>query len=144
LVLQPTVTAKQKTYGTRLHFALNTVAIAAFISAFVVIELNKEAGHHLKSPHSILGLITYILVLLQAVFGVIQYFFPVTILGSEEKGKQLYWYHRLSGYTVLVLQLATVAAATQTTYNQDVLHVHLWSVLVTAVLVIQTGDRLGI
>jgi hypothetical protein len=37
---------------------------------------------------------------------------------------------------VLVLELATVAAATQTTYNVKVLHIPLWGVLVAAVLII--------
>jgi isoprenylcysteine carboxyl methyltransferase (ICMT) family protein YpbQ len=60
----------------------------------------------------------------------------VTILGSADAGKRLYKYHRHFGYTVLFLELATVAAATQTTYNVTVLHIPLYGVLVAAVLVV--------
>lgn len=86
--------------------------------------------------HAILGLVTYILIALQASVGIIQYFFPSQILGSVERGKKIYKYHRLFGYFLLVLELATVAAATQTTYNQAVLGIQLWAVLVASVLVI--------
>jgi hypothetical protein len=37
---------------------------------------------------------------------------------------------------LLVLELATVSAATQTTYNVAVLHMPLWGVLVAAVLIV--------
>jgi hypothetical protein len=32
--------------------------------------------------------------------------------------------------------LAVIAAATQTSYNQDVLHIKLWAVIVAAILVL--------
>jgi hypothetical protein len=34
------------------------------------------------------------------------------------------------------MMLATVCAATQTTFNKNVLHIRLWAVLVAAVLVV--------
>jgi heme A synthase len=139
LVLQPTTTPRQKTLGTRIHFSLLTVSTLAFITALIIIEINKgphPAHPRFSSPHAILGLITYIVIILQALVGIAQYFFPVTLFGSVEKGKTVYKYHRISGYTLLVLELATIAAATQTDYNKNVLGIQLWVVLVTAVLVI--------
>lgn len=100
-----------------------------------MIQIHKfTAGiAHFKSPHSILGLITYIFLILQALFGVTQFFAP-GIFGGEEKAKKVYKYHRWSGYVVFTLGLATVCAATQTTYNKDVLHIQLWAVIVASVI----------
>ena len=53
-----------------------------------------------------------------------------------DKAKSLYKWHRLSGYLVLTLLLATVAAATQTDYNKNVLDIKLWAVLISAILVL--------
>lgn len=74
--------------------------------------------------------------MLQAAVGSAQFFFPSLVFGSVETAKKVYKYHRLSGYLVLLLELATVAAATQTSYNLGVLRIKLWAVLVAAVLVV--------
>lgn len=102
-----------------------------------MIEYNKIAhnGTHFVSPHAILGLLTYILILFQALVGGTAYFLP-KLYGSEDKAKSLYKWHRLSGYAVLLLLLATVIAATQTDYNKNVLHIKLWSVIVASILVV--------
>jgi membrane protein YdbS with pleckstrin-like domain len=42
----------------------------------------------------------------------------------------------ISGYLIVLLALATVSAATQTTFNQNVLHIKLWAVIVAAILVL--------
>lgn len=136
LVLQPTATPQQKTLGTRVHFALLAVSTLAFIAGFVFIEVNKGDHPRLTSPHGILGLITYIIIVLQALVGIAQYFLPVAIFGSVENGKKVYKYHRISGYVLLVLELATISAATQTGYNKTTLGIKLWVVLVTSVFVI--------
>ena len=107
-----------------------------FVSAFIIIEVNKGSHPRLVSPHGILGLITYISIVLQAVVGIIQYFCPVTVLGSVDAGKRIYKYHRWSGYVLLLLEMATVVAATQTTYNVTAIHIPLWGVLVSAVLIL--------
>ncbi|EDN09479.1 predicted protein [Histoplasma mississippiense (nom. inval.)] len=83
-----------------------------------------------------MGLVTYIVIFLQAAVGVAQYFFPVIIFASVDNGKKIYKYHRVSGYVVFMLELATVAAATQTDYNKSTLHIQLWAVLVASVLVL--------
>ncbi|KAF7172492.1 hypothetical protein CNMCM5623_004706 [Aspergillus felis] len=136
LILQPTATPQQKLLGTRIHYSLQAFSLAAFVTAFIIIEINKGDHPRLTSPHAIFGLITYICIILQALLGLVQYFFPVTILGSVDAGKRLYKYHRHFGYSLLVLELATVAAATQTTYNVNVLHIPLWGVLVAAVFIV--------
>lgn len=142
-MLQPTSTPRQKTVGAYIHSALLTLSLGAFISAFTVIEINKGDHQRLTSPHGILGLTTYILVILQVLVGVAQFWLPQWVFGSVENGKKIYKYHRASGYVLLVLELATVAAATQTTFNQEVLHIGLWVSLVTAVLIILgVGARL--
>lgn len=108
----------------------------AFLTAFIVIEVNKGDHPHLVSTHSILGLITYVAILLQALLGVTQYFVPNLVLGSIDAGNKLYKYHRMIGYALLVLELITISAATRTTYNLTTLHIQLWAVLVAAFLVV--------
>ncbi|KAF2724326.1 hypothetical protein K431DRAFT_218282, partial [Polychaeton citri CBS 116435] len=137
LVLQPTHTAEQKRNGTYTHAALNDVALLTAIAGLVVIEYNKiqHKGTHFESPHAILGLITYIFIFLQAIVGITQYFTP-KLYGGVDNAKKLYKYHRFGGYVTLVLLLATVCAATQTTYNVGVLQIQLWAVVVTSVIVL--------
>lgn len=137
LVLQPTHTAQQKKEGTYTHAALNDVAVLTAIAGLVIIEYNKidHDGRHFESAHAILGLITYIFILIQAAVGITQYFAP-GLYGGEEKAKKLYKYHRVGGYVILAVMLATVCAATQTTFNNTVLHMQLWSVLVSSVIIL--------
>lgn len=81
-----------------------------------------------------MGLVTYILIFLQAAIGVAQYFFPRQVFGSVDKGKSIYKWHRLFGYFILIMEFATIAAATQTDYNVKVLHIRMWTVLLGVVL----------
>lgn len=144
LILQPTHTAKQKKQGTFVHSALNSVALTAAIAGLIVIEYNKFAhnGAHFDSAHGRLGLITYILVALQALVGVTQFYTP-SIYGGVENAKALYKYHRVGGYVTVLIMLATVASATYTDFNKNVLGIQLWAVVVAAVvLVIGLGARI--
>ena len=102
-----------------------------------MIEVNKFAhgGTHFESPHAILGLITYLFMLLQAVVGVTQYWVP-SLYGGVDNAKAVWKYHRASGYVVLILGLVTVAAATQTTFNLMSSKIQLWAVIVSSVLVL--------
>ena len=43
---------------------------------------------------------------------------------------------RVSGYLIILFSLATIAAATFTDFNENVLHVKLWAVIVAAVLLL--------
>ncbi|KAJ5104124.1 Cytochrome b561 eukaryote [Penicillium argentinense] len=136
LVLQPTSTPQQKLLGTRIHYSIQLVSILCFLGAFTVIEVNKGDHPHFISPHSILGLLTVIFVALQALVGVAQFFLPTTIFGSIDAGKRIYKYHRWSGYVLLLLEAATVVAATQTGYNVAMIHIPAWGVVVALLLTV--------
>jgi len=135
LVLQPTHTAQQKKLGTNIHAVINGVSLLALISGLVIIEVNKfnHEGAHFESPHAILGLVTYIVLIIQVLVGFTQYYTP-SLYGGVDKAKAVWKYHRISGYALLVLFLSTIAAATQTTFNLTKLHIQLWAVLVASVL----------
>ncbi|KAH8670357.1 eukaryotic cytochrome b561-domain-containing protein [Tricladium varicosporioides] len=137
LILQPTHTATQKRQGTIAHALINNFAADALVAGLVVIEVNKFAhnGIHFKSPHAILGLITYILLAIQAFVGATTYFTP-RLYGSVDQAKSLYKYHRMSGYVVLTVMLATMCAATQTDFNKNVLDIKLWAILISSILVL--------
>ena len=135
LVLQPTHTPKQKKQGTNIHAAINGTSLAALIAGLVIIEYNKiaSARDHFESPHAILGLITYILVIIQALVGITQYYTP-SVYGGVDRAQSIWKYHRLNGYVLLLLFFATIAAATQTDFNKNKLHIQLWAVIVASVL----------
>ncbi|KAF2807870.1 uncharacterized protein BDZ99DRAFT_464772 [Mytilinidion resinicola] len=134
LILQPTHTPDQKRHGTYIHAILHLLSIGSLLAGLIVIERNKLGhGGNLQSPHAILGLVTYILFLLQALVGFTQYFTP-KLYGGVENAKKVYKYHRASGYVILTAGLVTVAAATQTTYNQETLGIQLWAVIVASVV----------
>jgi len=137
LILQPTHTAKQKKQGTFVHAALNNLALLAAVAGLVVIEYNKfdHHGTHFVSVHAILGLTTYILVVIQALVGATQFFTP-SLYGGVENAKKLYKYHRVSGYVILLVMLMTVCAAVFTDFNKNVLGIQLWAVVVASVLVL--------
>lgn len=107
------------------------------IAAFVIIEYNKFAhgAAHFDSIHGKLGLITYILLSIQALVGFSAYFVP-RIFGGVDKAKALYKWHRLSGYVALTMMLATVCAATQTYTGRYTLDIKLWAVLVSSILIL--------
>lgn len=137
LVVQPTHTKSQKKTGAFVHASLNDVAFLAALAGLIVIEYNKfsHAGKHFRSVHAILGLMTYILVVVQASVGAGMFFAPA-IFGGEDKAKQLYKYHRMSGYLGLVLMLATVCAATKTSYVEGYLKMKLWTVVMASVVIL--------
>ncbi|KAJ5887934.1 Cytochrome b561 eukaryote [Penicillium taxi] len=136
LILQPTTSPEQKLLGTRIHYIIQLVSIIGFLSAFVVIEVNKGSHAHFTSPHGILGLITVIFIVLQSLVGVVQYFLPVTILGSVDAGKTIYKYHRWSGYALLLLESVVVVAATQTSFNKATIHIPTWPVVIALIIVL--------
>ncbi|KAI9648723.1 hypothetical protein NHQ30_003363 [Ciborinia camelliae] len=137
LILQPTHTATQKREGTIAHAGINALAGSALIAGLVIIEVNKfrHNGTHFESPHAILGLITYILLLVQSLVGFTQYYTP-SLYGDISTAKSIYKYHRLSGYLVLLLMLATISAATWTDFNVNALHIKSWAIIVCSVLVL--------
>ncbi len=138
LILQPTSTPSQKRLGTYVHATLVNLALLCFLTAFVFIELNKHAHHgaHLASPHAIMGLTAYILLLIQWFFGAAQFFFPTAVFGTEERAQAVYKFHRMSGYVIVALLCATVCAATWTDYNLKTLGIHHWSVITASIILL--------
>lgn len=137
LVLQPTALQKDKHDGTYVHSVLNTLGVAALIAGLVVIEMNK-ASHpetRFQSVHGKMALVAYILIFVQWLFGFATFFLP-RVFGSVDRAKSLYKYHRISGYVLQVYLLAVIAAATATPFNENVLHMRLWAVIVASVLVL--------
>ena len=144
MILQPTHAPKQKETGTIIHSVLNGSGLLALIAGFIVIEYNKfdHGADHFTSVHGKMGLVTYIILILQGLVGITQYYTPV-LYGGIDNAKAVWKYHRMSGYAVLVLSLATVCSATFTGTNLDMLHIQLWSVTVASVLiVIGVGARI--
>jgi hypothetical protein len=143
LILQPTHTPSQKIYGTHLHFLIHLLGISCLLTGLIIIEINKGSHARFTSVHGCMGLITYILILLQALVGFAQFYIPKQVFGSVDKGKAVYKYHRMGGYLVLLMGLATVCAATQTSYNLTTLNIQLWAVIVAGVLVVAgVGSRI--
>ncbi|EGP86786.1 unnamed protein product [Zymoseptoria tritici ST99CH_1A5] len=137
LILQPTHTRKQKKQGTYVHSALNGTAFLAAVAGLVVIEYNKFShnGTHFVSTHAILGLVTYILILIQVLAGALSFYAP-GLLGGEEKAKGLYKYHRVGGYVTTVLMIFAIGAATTTDFNVNVLGIQLWAIAVASVVLV--------
>lgn len=136
LVLQPTITQSQKIRGTYVHSFFNALATAAFAAAAAVIFVNK--GDHIwqiKSAHALVGFITYSLLALQVVVGVLQFYLP-WLFGGQAKAKKLYKYHRVSGYLALLLVIVAVCLATLTAYNKNVLGIQLWSMVAAGLLIL--------
>jgi hypothetical protein len=70
LLLQPTHTPEQKRIGAVTHGILNSVALASFTTAVIIIIYNKAAHNaaHFTTAHGKIGLITYILLIFQVTF----------------------------------------------------------------------------
>lgn len=137
LILQPTHTPSQKRTGTLAHFFFHIFGTSALTAGLVIIEMNKAGpGHeHFESPHARLGLVFYILVYIQSLVGFTQYYVP-QLYGGVDNAKAIYKYHRVSGYVIATLGLATICAASWTTYSLNVAHIQHWAVVVASVLVL--------
>ena len=116
---------------------LNGIGLLSLIAGFIIIEYNKfnNGAAHFQSLHGILGLTTYILLVLQGLVGLAQFYIPA-LFGGVDNAKAVYKYHRISGYLVSILALITVATATQTGFNKASLHIRLWAVLLTSAFIL--------
>ena len=137
LSLQPTHTAEQKHAGQWMHASLNLLAFIFLVVGVFIIEYNKliSNGIHFHSVHGYLGVITSIILAVQYLAGFTMWATP-QLYGGEANAKSFYKYHRVSGYVILVLLLATVCSATQTEYNENVLKIKLWAVILLAILIL--------
>ncbi|KAK3297658.1 uncharacterized protein B0H64DRAFT_129266 [Chaetomium fimeti] len=137
LILQPTTTPSTKFLGQRAHFFMHLLSITLFIAGTTIIEVNKHTNSlsHLHSTHAWLGAATLLLLLAQYIFGFTMWATPA-VWGGEEAAKAAWKYHRWTGYTALLLLLATVASAVETDYNKGVTKVPMWGVLLSEVLIV--------
>ncbi|KAK0706777.1 eukaryotic cytochrome b561-domain-containing protein [Lasiosphaeria miniovina] len=137
LLLQPTDQPETKLLGQRGHAVLQLLSFLLFAAGISVIETNKVVSHgaHLHSAHGWLGAVTAALLLAQYVFGLLMWAFPA-VLGGVDAAKALWKYHRYTGYTLFLLVLATVAAAAATPYNEGILKIKLWSILLAVALIL--------
>ncbi|KKA27239.1 hypothetical protein TD95_005374, partial [Thielaviopsis punctulata] len=137
LVLQPTHTAPQKRIGQRYHAAFNTVTFLGVGTGITVIEYNKVKNGlaHFHSVHAYFGVATGALMALQLLAGVTMWAVPA-LYGGEQQAKNVWKYHRMSGYLLLVLVLATVVTATQTDYIATVVKIKTWSMVLVAFFIV--------
>lgn len=137
LILQPTWTAAEKTIGARAHASLNLLSFLLFGAGIAIIETNKikNNGAHFHSVHGYLGVITGVVLLGQYVFGFLMWGVP-GVFGGVNNAKALWKYHRISGYALFLLLLATVISAVDTDYNHNVLDIKLFAVLISLALIV--------
>lgn len=137
LSLQPTHTAEQKRQGRWVHASLNLAAFLFLLVGVVIIEYNKVANNmdHFHSLHGYLGVITSFVLLTQYLVGFTMWATP-SLYGGEENAKSIWKYHRISGYLVLVLLLATVCTAVETSFNKDTLKLKLWAMVALSALIL--------
>jgi hypothetical protein len=137
LVLQPTHTGEQKQVGQKIHAGLNFLAFVTFIVGVGAIEVNKirNNGPHFHSVHGTLGIIASLYMVTQYFVGFTMFGVP-KLYGGEANAKRMWKYHRMSGYVLLPLLLATVTSATQTDYNINVLGLKRWAFILISLLVV--------
>ena len=135
--MQPTHTAEQKRQGTYAHALINDIGALAAVAGLVIIEINKfkNGAAHFDSVHGKMGLVTYIFIVLQGLVGITQYFLP-GLFGGVDNAKAMYKYHRVGGYALLVLMLATVCSSWSTDLNHNTLNMQLWALVVASVVVL--------
>jgi len=137
LVLQPTHAPDQKRAGQRVHASLVLVGIVLATAGTAVIEYNKISGgrEHFRAVHNYLGVTTGVVIVVQVLFGFTMWAVPA-LYGGEARAKAVWKYHRWSGYTILVLLLATIISATKTDANDVMLGMSVWMLSAFAVLVL--------
>ncbi|KAJ9164976.1 Cytochrome b ascorbate-dependent protein 3 [Coniochaeta hoffmannii] len=153
LVLQPTWDPDTKRRGRYAHAALNGLSFLIYVSGVTVILVNKHQSSdphpHFHSAHGYMGVVAAVLLLGQYAVGFGMWAVPA-VFGGEERAKRVWKYHRWSGYVIYLFLLATVVAATYTPYNETVLDIKTWSVVVAGLLLVAgvyprvSIDKLGI
>ena len=124
LILQPTYLPYQKTAGARIHAAFHIASLLAFVSGVTVIEYHKTHNGlgHFKSPHAYIGVTTCAVLVAQYFVGVTMWLVP-SLYGGEGKAREVWKYHRMSGYLLLALLVASLVSATKTEYVEKVIDI---------------------
>lgn len=99
------------------------------------LTVKQGPGSHFHSVHGYLGVLTSVVLLVQYVFGFLMWGVP-GVFGGIDNAKALWKYHRISGYILFLLILATVTSAVWTDFNVNVLKIRLWAVVVAIALIV--------
>jgi len=135
LVLQKAESRQEKDAGLNFHKLMQSVSFLSVIGGFYVIYTFKKEGgsEHFYSPHGKSGLMTFLLILVQAIAGSTLVNFP-GVVGGAAKARALYKYHRFSGYVVLFFIWLTALGGTQADWTKAQFD-HLWVWLAAAGMV---------
>ncbi|KAK7203371.1 hypothetical protein BZA70DRAFT_283529 [Myxozyma melibiosi] len=122
ILVQPTATTAEKQLGAMVHGLFNLFGAICYVMAFGIVFINKTSngGAHIHSAHAAVGLLTYVILLVNVIIGFTQYWMP-GIYGSVTRAKSLYKYHRVLGYIGLFFSFLATGLATITPYNRNVL-----------------------
>lgn len=137
LILQPTHTPSQKRLGQKIHAGLHLVSFLALTAGVVVIEYNKFSNGlpHFHSVHAYIGIATLVVLAAQYLIGFTMWATP-GLYGGEARAKAVWKYHRVSGYLVFLLLVATLLSAAKTEFVEDVLGLEFWLLAVASGLII--------
>ncbi|KAI9488377.1 eukaryotic cytochrome b561-domain-containing protein, partial [Zychaea mexicana] len=123
-LLQTTSTAKEKAKGLKKHAFMQASAYIFAIVGFSFIVYNKAMMHkeHFTSNHGKFGLTVFCYLFFQLLFGLTIAYIP-RLYGNVTKAKQLWKFHRMTGYILLVLIWITA----QLGVRADYMYKNLWS-----------------
>ncbi|KAH7921729.1 hypothetical protein BV22DRAFT_1132012 [Leucogyrophana mollusca] len=110
LTLQPTSQPKTKAAGLKRHqIAMIGVGFPCIVLGTLAIVYRKwsRAADHFTTWHGIFGIAAVVWILFQVLLGGGSIWFGGALFGGSAKAKALWKYHRLSGYILFPLLLAT-------------------------------------
>ncbi|SAL99209.1 hypothetical protein [Absidia glauca] len=112
--LQPTRTKVEKRLGLHRHAIIQLFAFLSAVTGFSAIFYNKVLANkdHFTSGHGKLGLSVIAYLIFQASFGIVCAFVP----GLSPAIKNLWKYHRVTGYLLLSLVWITAVFGLQADY----------------------------
>lgn len=123
-----------KAEGNKEHCKLSNQILLTFrLIEFMIYIINFKIIV-VTSPHGKSGLITFLLILIQAIAGSTLVNFP-GVVGGVAKARGMYKYHRISGYLVLFLIWITALGGTQADWTKSKFD-HLWVWLLAAGMVL--------
>ncbi|RIA86559.1 eukaryotic cytochrome b561-domain-containing protein [Glomus cerebriforme] len=114
VLLQRAVKKHEKARNTLFHKILQLFSLSCLITGFIIIYNNKKikGKTHYKTYHAKIGLMTFILYIIQTIGGLILIYFP-SLFGGISKSKKYYKHHRLMGYIILFLIWLSAITSTQ-------------------------------
>lgn len=115
------------------HLVVHPPSYGEFLADKLAVKQGPDS--HFHSVHGYLGVLTSVVLLVQYIFGFLMWGVP-GVFGGIDNAKALWKYHRISGYLLFLLILATVISAVWTDFNVNVLKIRLWAVVVAIALIV--------